>query len=133
MDPEEESEVTIMCVELVARDVYDLFRLFQEKLRWVVDNEATAFEGADPTEVKKILDRFKASYEEKYPKIQAFLMETAELLSIYGIKLRTKLEPQINFNEVSEGEEGGEGAEEEGGGEGEGEAEEEEEGVSRPL
>ena len=118
MDPEEENEVSIMCAELVARDVYDLFRLFHDKLRWVVDNEAAAFDGADPAEVKKVLDRFKASYDDKYPRVRAFLGSTAELLSIYGVKLRTRLEEPHNWLEAGAaagaGSEGAEGEEGEG-------------------
>lgn len=52
LDTEDESEVTIMCVEMVAKDVHDLFRLFHDKLRWVLDNEAQALEGTDPEEVR---------------------------------------------------------------------------------
>jgi hypothetical protein len=62
-------------------------------------------------QVKKILDKFKASYEDKYPKVQAFLSSMSELLSVYGVKLRTKLEPRHPFSEQ-------EGAEGEGGKEG---------------
>ena len=55
-------------------------------------------------QVKKILDRFKASYEDKYPKVQAFLSSTAEMLEQYGVKLRTRLEPKHPFSgeEVSQ-------------------------------
>ncbi|EKU22106.1 c2h2 zinc-finger protein, partial [Nannochloropsis gaditana CCMP526] len=107
-----DSEVTLMCAELVARDVYDLFRLFHEKLRWAIDNQAAAFEGADRSEVAKILERFQASYARLYPQVQQFLTQTAQLLGVYGIKLRTKLEPAHRFEEeavaVGEMVEGGE-------------------------
>lgn len=129
-----------MCVELVARDVLDLWRLFHDKLRWVVENAATALEGADPQEAQKVLERFKASYDEKYPRVRDFLAGTAELLSIYGIRLRTRVEEAHNWvaieeaaggagagveegeeGEVVVGAEGGEGAAEVGAGAGAGE------------
>lgn len=118
-----------MCVELVARDVLDLWRLFHEKLLWAVENAATAFEGADPQEAQRVLEKFKASYDEKYPRVRAFLADMAELLSIYGIRLRTRVEEAHDWALVGEtvgvggGEEGGEegegvAVEVEGGGEG---------------
>lgn len=45
----------------------------------------------------KILDRFKNSYDEQYPKVQSFLAATADMLSAYGIKLKVRIEPKHNF------------------------------------
>lgn len=104
-----QTQVSIMCVELVARDVHDLWRLFHDKLRWVVENAESALEGADPQEAQRVLDRFKASYDEKYPRVRDFLAGTAELLSIYGIRLRTRMEEAHNWVAI---EEKGAGAEE---------------------
>ncbi len=53
---------------------------------------------AAPAQVAKILDRFKTSYDELYPKVQVFLSGTADMLSVYGIKLRTRLEPKHDFS-----------------------------------
>ncbi len=111
MDPEEENEVSIMCVELVARDVHDLWRLFHDKLRWVVENAGSALEGADPQEARKVLERFKASYDDKAPRVRDFLAGTAELLSIYGIRLRTRVEEPHNWVAIEEAAAGGGGAE----------------------
>lgn len=48
-------------------------------------------------QVTKILDRFKNSYDEQYPKVESFLAATADMLSAYGMKLKVRLEPKHNF------------------------------------
>jgi len=97
----EESEVTIACLELVARDVYDLFRLFQEKLIIVSENHAI-LEGLDEAEASSVLASLQTSYKSFYPRVQDFLDQTADLLAMYGFKIKTKLEPEHDFDAAPE-------------------------------
>lgn len=89
--------MTIACLELVARDVYDLFRLFQDKLVNVTETPSL-LEGLDEAETSSVLSSLQASYKSFYPRIQDFLEQAADLLAMYGFKIKTKLEPLHDFD-----------------------------------
>ena len=93
--------MTIACLELVARDVYDLFRLFQDKLIIVTETPAI-LEGLNEAEASSVLASLQASYKAFYPRVQDFLDQTADLLAMYGFKIKTKLEPFHDFDSPSD-------------------------------
>lgn len=64
---EEDCEIVCACVELVARDLRDLFLLYEDKLRWVVTEEEVGdlFEGWDEAEVRAVLSHFRNYYNDR--------------------------------------------------------------------
>ena len=64
-------DVTLVCMELVARDLKDLFTMYYEKLRWLLleeegGNNAGLFEGWRIDEVDAVLAHLRSFYDERY-------------------------------------------------------------------
>ena len=80
----EECEVTVMCSELLAADIRQLFLLYHEKLRWVVREEEVGdiFEGWSPADVKALLLQLISYYNDNYSAIKSFLDDAAECLQV---------------------------------------------------
>lgn len=98
----EESSVTVMCTELLARDLFDLFSLYHDKLKWLVDENdiGDVFDGWSPEDVQLALNHFKSFYNENYETVQSFLTETNDLLELYGLQtLSTTLDAPLIFRE----------------------------------
>jgi hypothetical protein len=96
---EESSEVVVACVELIARDLRDLFNLYSQKLRWVLAEEeiGDVFAGWNAVEVHSILKHFKDFYNKKYEDVQTLLIEASEMLELYKISLPVSLEGPATF------------------------------------
>jgi len=88
---EEESEVSVVCMELLVHDLYNLWTLFHKKLKWVVDQqeEGDLFQAWDENEVAGLMDQFKEFYLSRYEDIKHFILENDDLLSLYGFCLPT--------------------------------------------
>ena len=106
---DEECEVTVCCLELLARDIRELFLLFHTKLRFVVKEDATGdlFQDWNESEVRAILQHFKAFYNDRFDDIQAFLVDVAEVLGMYKITIPTVLNTPVIFDEPIAGRSGG--------------------------
>ena len=89
----EGGEIAVICSELIATDVRQLFHLYHEKLRWLVREEELGdiFEGWSPNEVKALLAQLISYYNDNYGAIQSFLTDAAELLQLYHIKFPSTL------------------------------------------
>lgn len=92
------------CLELLARDVRELFLLFHTKLRFVVKEEATGdlFQDWNESEVRAILQHFKSFYNDRNEDIQSFLVDTAEVLALYKIDIPVVLNTPAIFAEHDE-------------------------------
>ena len=80
----EECDVVFACLELVVRDLRQLFGLFHEKLLWVVKEDETGdiFKGWEKAEVRAVLAHFKNFYNDRFDSIQSFLVEIGEILEV---------------------------------------------------
>lgn len=96
---DEECAVSMSCLELVARDVRELFLLLHSKLRFVVQEQATGnlFSDWPEAEVRAVLQHLKSYYNDRFEDIEGFLADVAEVLQLlYGINLPSQLStPQI--------------------------------------
>ncbi|CAM9159193.1 unnamed protein product, partial [Laminaria digitata] len=85
--PEEETEMTVLCLLSTADDVRQLWRRFHSALAWVLEEAESGdlFDGVDSAVVAECLDEFKGFYTSRYDEVESFLMEAEELLGIYGL------------------------------------------------
>lgn len=84
-EPDEECEVSMSCLELLARDVRELFLLFHAQLRFVVAEHTSGriFDEWPEAEVNTVIQHFKSYYNDRFEEIEAFLQDAAELLELY--------------------------------------------------
>lgn len=102
--PDEESEVVLSCLELVALDIRELFTLFYEKLKWIDKEEEVGdlFNTWEEAEVSAILTHLKSFYNDRYDDINKFLFELADILKLYKKKLKTKLTTPPFFKSIKD-------------------------------
>ena len=95
----EGGEIAVICVELIATDVRQLFHLYHEKLRWIVREEQVGdiFEGWAPAEVKALLAQLISYYNNNYEAVQSFLVDASELLQLYHIRFPSTLQIPNKF------------------------------------
>ena len=107
----EECSVTMSCLELVARDLRELFLLFHSKLRFVVSEAALGdlFAAWPEAEVRAVLQHLKAYYNDRYEDIEAFLGEVADVLQLYDICIPVGLSTPQLFDDPTETRAGGAG------------------------
>jgi len=100
---DEECEVTISCLELVARDLRDLFLLFHSKLRWLVREEQVGdiFTGWPENEVRAVLAHLKDFYNSRYEEVRDFLLDLGDVLRLYKINIPTSLDVPAIFDEAA--------------------------------
>ncbi|CAM9896488.1 unnamed protein product [Ectocarpus sp. 4 AP-2014] len=85
--PEEETELTVLCLRNTALDVHQLWRRFHSALDWVLEEaeDGDLFDGADSAMVAECLNDFKRFYMTRYDEVITFLLDAEELLGIYGL------------------------------------------------
>ena len=90
---DEECEVVIDCLELVALDIRELLTIFYEKLKWIDKEEEVGdlFSTWEEAEVSAILTHLKSFYNDRYDEVKKFLYELSDILKLYKRKLKTKL------------------------------------------
>ena len=61
---ESSSEIVVSCLSLLARDVCDLFDLFAEKSRWVLQEAEVGdlFDSLNEQDRQRVLDKLKSGY-----------------------------------------------------------------------
>jgi len=81
---ENESEVVVTCLDIVARDLRELFHMYGRKLHWLMQEQEVGdvFEGWSDEEIDTLLQRLKKGYNDNYMKVQTFLAEVAESLQV---------------------------------------------------
>ncbi|CAM9715790.1 unnamed protein product [Ascophyllum nodosum] len=86
-EPEEETELTVLCLRNTAYDICQLWRRFHSALAWVLEEAENGdlFEGADAEVVGDCLEEFKGFYSTRHKEVVAFLADAEELLDIYGV------------------------------------------------
>eukprot|EP00752_Nemacystus_decipiens_P005227 g4744.t2 len=86
-EPEEETELTVLCLGHTATDVHQLWRRYHSALAWVLEeaDDGDLFEGVDAAMVGECLDEFKNFYTSRYDEVLTFLLDAEELLGIYGL------------------------------------------------
>lgn len=91
--PDEECEVVIDCLELLALDIRELFTVYYEKLKWIdrEDQVGDLFKDLPEAEISTILTHLKSFYNDRYDDVQKFLFELSDILKLYKRKLKTKL------------------------------------------
>ncbi|KAG5191818.1 hypothetical protein JKP88DRAFT_266421 [Tribonema minus] len=84
---DQESEVTLLALQLVCMDAAKLFRLFHAALGWALTEAESGdlFAEADPQAVKEVLADFRAFYDSCHDELSAFLDETEALLDVWGL------------------------------------------------
>jgi hypothetical protein len=89
MSAHEECDATIACLELVARDVKDMFTLFDKKLQWLKqeDEVGDIFAGWDASDKDVVLRHLNTSRDDRVAKVVSFLEDVGNALDLYGIKL----------------------------------------------
>lgn len=67
IDEDQDCDIILACLELVASDIRDLFKLFHAKLLWVLKEEKDGdlFLGWEVTEVRAILVHLKEFYSSR--------------------------------------------------------------------
>ncbi|CBJ25752.1 weakly similar Glutamic acid-rich protein precursor [Ectocarpus siliculosus] len=85
--PEEETELTVLCLRNTALDLHQLWRRFHSSLDWVLEEaeDGDLFDGADSAMVEECLNDFKGFYMTRYDDVLTFLLDAEELLGIYGL------------------------------------------------
>ncbi|CAM9466656.1 unnamed protein product [Ectocarpus fasciculatus] len=85
--PEEETELTVLCLRNTALDLHQLWRRFHSALDWVLEEaeDGDLFDGADSAMVAECLNEFKGFYMSRYDEVLTFLLDAEELLGIYGL------------------------------------------------
>ncbi|CAN0539196.1 unnamed protein product, partial [Ectocarpus sp. 12 AP-2014] len=85
--PEEETELTVLCLRNTALDLHQLWRRFHSALDWVLEeaDDGDLFDGADSAMVSECLNDFKSFYMTRYDDVLTFLLDAEELLGIYGL------------------------------------------------
>ncbi|CAM9105357.1 unnamed protein product, partial [Pylaiella littoralis] len=88
-EPEEETELTVLCLRNTATDVHQLWRRFHSALAWVLEeaDDGDLFEDVDSALVAECLDEFKNFYTSRYDEVSTFLLDAEELLGIYGLRV----------------------------------------------
>eukprot|EP00903_Cladosiphon_okamuranus_P009126 g8719.t1 len=86
-EPEEETELTVLCLEHTATDIHQLWWRFHSALAWVLEeaDDGDLFDGVDSAVVEECLDEFKNFYTSRYDEVVTFLLDAEELLGIYGL------------------------------------------------
>jgi len=102
--PDEECEVVLSCLELVALDIRELFTIFYEKLKWIDKEEEVGdlFSTWEEAEVSAILTHLKSFYNDRYDDVKKFLYELADILKLYKKKLKTKLSTPPVFKSIKD-------------------------------
>jgi len=93
-------DALLACLELVALDLRDLFRLFHAKLLWVLREEQRGdlFAGWEGAEVKAVLAHFQAFYNDRYEDAEAYLdAVAARVRRRFGTELNLALDPPAVF------------------------------------
>jgi len=93
-------DALLACLELVALDLRDLFRLFHAKLLWVLREEQRGdlFAGWEGAEVKAVLAHFQAFYNDRYEDAEAYLdTVAARVRRRFGTELNLALDPPAVF------------------------------------
>jgi len=94
--PGEEGEASMCCLEMLAIDLRELFQLFSEKLRWLLqenqESGGAVFEGWSDDEVSTVISRFKSFHNTRYEDVQSFIADVGAALELYGIKLPTSMD-----------------------------------------
>lgn len=95
----EETAASIICLEVLAKDLVDLLSIFQEKLVWLSREHEVGdiFSGWSEQEAVQVLNHFKAFYNDAYEKVKAFAVETNELLSLYGVSVLSLSTEKYDF------------------------------------
>lgn len=90
-EPGEEGDLSIMCLDLLARDLQELFLLYAEKLQWLLEEQEASggnfFEGWTVEEVEAVTSRFKQFYNDKVEEVRSFLRDVSQSLELYGAEL----------------------------------------------
>lgn len=96
---EEECEAIVSCLERTAVDTGDLFKLYYEKLIFILrENEVgDIFAGWKQAEVKTVLTHLITFYNERFDIISSFLAEVQSMLQLYNIKIPSSLEGLPSF------------------------------------
>ena len=95
-------DALLACLELVALDLRDLFRLFHAKLLWVLREEQRGdlFAGWESAEVKAVLAHFQAFYNDRYEDAEAFLdAVAARVRRRFRTELNVALDPPAVFSD----------------------------------
>ena len=98
----EQYDIVLACLELVAADVRDLFRLYHVKLLWVLREEQRGdlFEGWESAEVKAVLTHFKTFYNDRYEDFENLLNTVAKLVKRqFGTTMNVALDPAAVFED----------------------------------
>ena len=98
----EQYDIVLACLELVAADVRDLFRLFHVKLLWVLREEQRGdlFAGWESAEVKAVLTHFKTFYNDRYEDFESLLNTVAKLVKRqFGTTMNVALDPAAVFED----------------------------------
>jgi len=100
--PNEECEVVIDILELLALDIRELFTIFYEKLKWIDREEEVGdlFSTWQEAEVSAILTHLKSFYNDRYDEVKKFLNELSLILKLYKRKLKTKLSTPPVFKSI---------------------------------
>jgi len=101
-NPNEECEVVIDILELLALDIRELFTIFYEKLKWIDREEEVGdlFSTWQEAEVSAILTHLKSFYNDRYDEVKKFLNELSLILKLYKRKLKTKLSTPPVFKSI---------------------------------
>lgn len=60
------SPLAVICYELLALDLHDLFQLYTERLDWLIKNRSTVFRGKDDTEIREIVEFLVKGFTDRF-------------------------------------------------------------------
>jgi hypothetical protein len=80
------------CIELVARDLKDLFTAYFEKLQWLLAEEESGqntelFAEWKAEEVEAVLEHFKSFFDDRVDAVHKYLDDSNSLLKEYGLSV----------------------------------------------
>lgn len=61
-----DSQLAVICYELLAYDLHDIFQLYTDRLDWLIKNQSIVFRGKNEEETGEILDFLVNGFLDRY-------------------------------------------------------------------